>query len=112
MKGKKAVRINSLKVTGKYLYIRLKEEDIKGRRDSIKVTVRNIRDIDGNVVGKRKSIALYQYRELFVQEYNKPLPLKDSCYMQYLPLEKNCISKYSGNEKYWMNTPENIKVIR
>jgi len=107
--GKKAVRINSLKVNGKYLYIRLKEEDIKGRRDSIRVTIRNIRDIDGNVVDKRKSIDLYQYRELFVQEYNKPLPLKDSCYMQYLPLEKNCISKYSGNEKYWMNTPENIK---
>jgi hypothetical protein len=63
-------------------------------------------------VDKRKSIDLYQYRELFVQEYNKPLPLKDSCYMQYLPIEKNCISKYSGNEKYWMNTPENIKVIK
>jgi hypothetical protein len=110
--GRKAVKINSLQVNGKYLYIRLKVDDVKGRRDSIRVTIRNIRDIDGNVVGKRKSIDLYQYRELFVQEYNKPLPLKDSCYMQYLPLEKNCISKYSGNEKYWMNTPENIKVIR
>jgi len=37
------------------------------------------------------------------------LPFKDSCYMQYLPLEQNCISKYSGNFNYWMNTPENIK---
>ena len=88
MKGKKAVRINSLKVTGKYLYIRLKEEDIKGRRDSIKVTVRNIRDIDGNVVGKRKSIALYQYRELFVQEYNKPLPLKTAVICSICRLKK------------------------
>jgi hypothetical protein len=112
MAGKKAVKINSLQVNGKYLYIRLKPDDVKGRRDSIKITIRNIRDIDGNVVDKRKSIDLYQYRELFVQEYNKPLPLKDSCYMQYLPIEKNCISKYSGNEKYWMNTPENIKVIK
>jgi len=112
MKGKKTIRINSLKVNGKYLYIRLKDEDIQGGRDSIMVTVRNIRDINGNVLGQRKSIDLYQYRELFVQEYNKPLPLKDSCFMQYLPLEKNCISKYSGNEKYWMNTPKNIKVIK
>jgi hypothetical protein len=110
--GKKAVKINGLQVKGKYLYIRLKVDDIKGRHETIKLTVSNIRDVDGNVIGKRKSIDLYQYRELFVQEYNKPLPLKDSCYMQYLPLEKNCISKYSGNEKYWMNTPENIKVIR
>jgi CarboxypepD_reg-like domain len=110
--GKKAVKINGLQVKGKYLYIRLKVDDIKGRHESIKLTISNIRDVDGNVIGKRKSIDLYQYRELFVQEYNKPLPLKDSCYMQYLPLEKNCISKYNGNEKYWMNTPENIKVIR
>lgn len=110
--GKKAIKINSVQVNGKYLYIRLKPEDTKVHRDSIKVTIRNIRDINGNVVGKRKTIDMYQYRELFVQEYNKPLLLKDSCYMQYLPIEKNCISKYSGNEKYWMNTPENIKAIK
>ena len=52
---------------------------------------------------------LYQYRELFVQDYNKSLPYQDSCFIQYLPLEQNCISKYSGNFNYWMNTPENIK---
>lgn len=64
----------------------------------------------GNILNKRKYIELYQYRELFVQEYNKPLSFIDSCYLQYLPLEQNCISKYTGNNKYWMNTPENIKI--
>jgi hypothetical protein len=51
---------------------------------------------------------MYQYRELFVQEYNKTVHYTDSCYMQYLPLNKNCISTVSGKDKYWMNTPENI----
>jgi hypothetical protein len=107
--GKKAVKVNSIQVVGKTIYVRIKEEDIKGRHDSCKVVVRNVKDTDGNMVGKRKSVDLYQYRELFVQEYNKSLPLKDSCDMEYLPLEKNCISKFSGKDKYWMNTPENIK---
>jgi len=110
--GRKALKINGLQIKGKYLYIRLKADDIKGHREPIRLSIINIRDVDGDVIGKRKSIDLYQFRELFVQEYNKPLPLKDSCYMQYLPLEKNCVSKYSGNEKYWMNTPEKIKIIK
>jgi len=112
MAGKKEVKINHIQVTGKKLYIRLKDDDLKAGSNSIRVNVQNIKDINGNILDKQKSIELYQYRELFVQEYNKPLPLKDSCYMQYLPLEKNCMSKYSGNEKYWMNTPENIKIIK
>lgn len=111
LSGKKNMNINGLQIKGKYLYIRLKADDIKGRSEPIRLSINNIRSVDGDVIGKRKSIDLYQFRELFVQEYNKPLLLKDSCYMQYLPLEKNCVSKYSGNDKYWMNTPENIKVV-
>lgn len=107
--GKKEVKYSNIQVSGKILYIRLKDDDLKEGRDSIRVTIRNIKDIHGNILDKRKSIELYQYRELFVQEYNKSLPFKDSCYMQYLPLEQNCISKYSGNFNYWMNTPENVK---
>jgi hypothetical protein len=107
--GKKPVDINSIQITGKNLYIRLKDDNLLGKADSCRVVVHDVTDTDGNVLDKRKSMELYQYRELFVQEYNKPLPLKDSCYMQYLPLEQNCISKYSGNHNYWMNTPENIK---
>jgi CarboxypepD_reg-like domain len=107
--GKKEIKINHIQVVGNNIYLRLNDDDIKERKDSIKVLVLNVKDFNGNIVDKRKSIELYQFRELFVQEYNKHLPLTDSCYMEYLPLEKNCISKYSGSHNYWMNTPENIK---
>ena len=110
--GKKPVKISHIQVTGKRLFIRLKDTYSKMIPKEVQVSVRNIKDVYGNILDKHKSIELYQYRELFVQEYNKPLPLRDSCYMQYLPMEKNCISKYNGNEKYWMNTPENIKNIK
>jgi hypothetical protein len=110
--GKKAVRFTNVQVSGKTLFIRLKEDDIKNSLDSIRVTFHNIKDTDGNILNKRKLIELTQYRELFVQEYNKSLPFADSCFLQYLPLEQNCISKYPGTYKYWMNTPENIKKIK
>jgi CarboxypepD_reg-like domain len=108
--GNKEVKINHIQVVGNTIYLRLKDDNINGMTDSIKVLVQNVKDRNGNVVNKRKIIDLYQYRELFVQEYNKNLPITDSCYMEYLPLEKNCISKYSGSHNYWMNTPENIKI--
>ena len=107
--GNKEVKINHIQVVGNTIYLRLKDDNIKGLTDSLKVLVQNVKDRNGNIMDKRKSLELYQFRELFVQEYNKHLPLTDSCYMEYLPLEKNCISKYSGSHNYWMNTPENIK---
>ncbi|TAL61835.1 MAG: hypothetical protein EPN88_14280 [Bacteroidetes bacterium] len=106
--GKKEAKITKIEVDGKKLYIRLKIDDFKGSKDSTFVNIKNIKDINGNILNKRKVLELYQYRELFVQEYNKSLPFKDSCYLQYLPLEQNCISKHNGNYNYWMNTPENI----
>jgi hypothetical protein len=90
----------------------MKAEDIKNIKDTCQISIVNVKDINGDILDKRKTIDLYQYRELFVEEYNKSLPLKDSCYMQYLPLEENCRSTYSGNEKYWMNTPVNVKIIK
>ena len=110
--GKKVAGISHIQVVGKQLFIRLKDEDLKEKPDSIQVEIHNIIDINGNILDKKRSIELYQYRELFVQEYNKPVTLKDSCYMEYLPLDKNCISKFTGKDKYWMNTPENIKIIK
>jgi hypothetical protein len=110
--GKKTIKINSIQVVGKNVYLRFKTNDVKERSGSCKVLINNVKDIDGNIIGKKKSIELYQYRELFVQENNKPLPFRDSCFMQFLPLEQNCISKFTGKDKYWMNTPENIKNIK
>jgi hypothetical protein len=112
MVGKRQVRIIGVQVVGKRLYIRLKKEDLENRVGSCRVNIADIKDINGNVLNKRKAIELYQFRELFVQEYNKSLQLTDSCYLQFSPLDQNCISKYSGNFNYWMNTPENIKTIK
>jgi hypothetical protein len=107
--GKKYVKITSIQVHDKTLYLRFKDEYLLGREPRCKVVIQDIKDTNGNSINKLKSIELYQYRELFVQDYNKFLPYQDSCFIRHLPLEQNCISKYSGNFNYWMNTPENIK---
>ena len=109
MVGDKTARVKNIEVRDKWLHIRLKDS-YQGFKDQCRVNFKNIKDINGNILNKRKYIEFYQYRELFVQEYNKSLPFIDSCYLQYLPLEQNCISKYTGNNNYWMNTPENIKI--
>jgi hypothetical protein len=109
--GKNQVKIYSTQVIGKTLFIRTKDK-ITTDKDSCYLNIENLKDKEGNIINIRKSIELYQYRELFVEEYNKPLSLKDSCYMKYLPLKENCLSKYSGNEKYWMNTPVNVKITK
>jgi hypothetical protein len=108
--GKRKRKINHIQVAGKRLLIRLDNDKTTASRDSsCELNIKVIKDVNGNILGKRQTLELYQYRELFVQEYNKPLNISDTCYMQYLPLDQNCISKYTGKEKYWMNTPENIK---
>jgi hypothetical protein len=108
--GNKPLKITSLQVRDKTVFIRTKEEFIKNKSDSCYVGIHKVKDIDGNILDRKKRIDLYQFRELFVQEYNKPLVLKDSCNMEYKPIEDNCRSIYNGDEKYWMNTPVNIKI--
>jgi len=71
----------------------------------IEVTVKDILDLNGRILFVKKNLEFYQYRELFVQEYNKPISFKESYYLQNVPLINNDISKYSGDQKYWMNTP-------
>ena len=107
--GKKVVKISSISAIRKTLYIRTKDK-LTLNGDSCWIDIHNVKDTDGNILNHRKSMELYQYRELFVQEYNKPIVFKDTCYMKYLPLYKNCKSSYSGNEKYWMNTPAIVKI--
>jgi hypothetical protein len=107
--GGKSAGISSLSTAGKKLYIRLKEKADKKTRDSCLVSIRNIRDVKGNILDRRKNLELYQYRELFVQEYNKPVVFTDTCFIRYMPLEENCRAGQPGISRYWMNTPENIK---
>lgn len=73
----------------------------------IKLTfwIRNIRDIKGRVINKRKLVRFYQYRELFVQEFNKELPLENKCFMTNKPIRKNCKSILPNVDKYIMNSP-------
>ena len=108
--GQDSLKISSLQVREKTLYIRIKGEFKERKGDTCQIIVQNVKDLDGNILNVRKKMNLYQYRELFVQEYNKPLTLRDSCLMEYKPLEKNCRSSYTGNVKYWMNTPINVKI--
>lgn len=108
--GRKVAKIISVNLKDKNkVLVELKDDNFSELRDSCNVQARNIKDTDGNILNKRKMVELYQYRELFVQEYNIKLPLSNDCFIRYLPLEQNCISKYTGVYNYWMNTPENIK---
>ncbi|HKK41992.1 MAG TPA: carboxypeptidase-like regulatory domain-containing protein [Bacteroidales bacterium] len=109
--GNKPRSIKNIQVSGNKLLIKLRDKNINKITHKCTVSIQNIKDTDGNILDHKRTIEMYQYRELFVQEYNKKTAFKDSCYMQYLPLEKNCISKVSGKDKYWMNTPENIQKI-
>jgi hypothetical protein len=60
-------------------------------------------------ISQERNMELFQFRELFVQENDNSLQFKDSCYMGNMPLIHNCISRYVGDKKFWMNMPENIK---
>jgi hypothetical protein len=108
--GEKPARIKNIEVKGKRLIITLKENNLNANKEKISIIVKNIKDINGAVINRRKTIELNQFRELFVQDYNQHIRFRDSCYMQYMPLEKNCITKTLNVEKYWMNTPENIGI--
>jgi hypothetical protein len=110
--GKREVKISSIQVVGNTLYLRFKKEDVSKEENRLQIVIKDVKDVDGNVVNLWKKREMYQYREFFVQDYNKVLPYMDSCFIQFLPLDQNCISKFSGNFNYWMNTPENIKKIK
>ena len=64
-----------------------------------------MKDINGNILNKRRELEFRQFRELFVQEYNKPLEFQNNCFIQAEPLEKNCISRSNNSGRFWMNTP-------
>jgi CarboxypepD_reg-like domain len=91
--GNNIIKINNIQVTGENIYIRFKNDDIKGLADSCEVYTQVLKDVNGNSLDKRKSMEIYQYRELFVQEYNNPVNLQDSCLVK-------------RRDKYWMNSPD------
>ena len=64
-----------------------------------------MKDINGNLLGKRRDLEFRKFGELFVQEYNRPLDFQNNCFIQAASLDKNCISNSNESGRFWMNTP-------
>ena len=104
--GKRQAKITNIKVDGHNLYITVKNTGFTRKElDSTFVTYKNMKDINGNLLNKRRDLEFRQFRELFAQEYNKPLVFQNNCFIQALPLDKNCISNSEDSKRFWMNTP-------
>jgi hypothetical protein len=106
MVGKREVKMKSIQVAGENLFIRFNNNDVKGMADSCDIYTRVLKDINGNILDKRKSMEIYQYRELFVQEVNIPVSLHDSSIVQYFSPVNDTLSTIRKKEKYRMNLPE------
>jgi hypothetical protein len=108
--GERKARINKIKVEGDTLYLTMRDDKFSNKEIySCKLNIKNLKDINGNIINKRKDLEFRQFRELFVQEYNKPLEFQNDCFIQSLPLEQNCISRSNNSGSYWMNTPLKAK---
>ncbi len=104
--GKRKAKITRIKVDGPNLYITIRDDKFKRKElDSTRLSYGNVKDINGNILNKRRDLEFRQFRELFVQEYNKPLEFKNNCFIQSLPLEQNCVSNSDKSGRFWMNTP-------
>jgi len=104
--GKRKAKIARIKVDGPNLYITLRDDKFKKKElDSCHLNIKTLKDINGNILNKRRGLEFRQFRELFVQEYNKPLESQNNCFIQSVPLEQNCISISNNSGRFWMNTP-------
>ncbi len=107
MVGDKKLKVKRIVVKDSTIIVNFNNSKLEPYKATINGN--SFKDINGNMLNQKKIIDYYQYRELFVQEYNQKLQFKDSCYIGNKPLFSNCISKFNGNNKYWMNTPVGIK---
>ena len=103
--GDAKARIRKIKVDGHNLYLTLYNDKYNVALDSCRINIKDLKDIKGNILNKRRDLIIRQFRELFVEEYNKSLEFQNNCFIQALPLEKNCISSSDNSGRYWMNTP-------
>jgi hypothetical protein len=104
IRGIKA-RISKIEVSGRNLYLTINNDKFNVVTDSCRINIINLKDINGNIFNMQRNREVRQFRELFVQEYNKPLEFQDTCFIQPAPLEKNCISDSKNLNRFWMNTP-------
>jgi hypothetical protein len=104
--GKRKANITRIRVAGPNLYLTIRDDKFSVQEvNSIYLNVANLKDINGNIFNQRKELQFSQFRELFVQDYNRPLEFQNDCFIQSLPLEQNCISVSNTSGRYWMNTP-------
>jgi hypothetical protein len=104
--GQRKAKITRIKVDGPNVYLTVRDDKFtREEQFSVQLSIKNLKDINGNILNKRRELEFRQFRELFVQEYNKPLEFQNNCFIQYLPLEQNCISKSNDSGRFWMNTP-------
>jgi hypothetical protein len=104
--GERKAKINNIKIAGDTLYLTLRDDKFSGKEiESCVLDIKNLKDINGNFINKRKELQFRQFRELFVQEYNKPLEFQNNSFIQTVPLEQNSISHSDNSVRFWMNTP-------
>jgi hypothetical protein len=108
--GKRKAKITRIGVAGPNLYITIRDDKFSNQEvNSMYLNIAGLKDINGNILNKRKELEFRQFRELFVQEYNKPMEFRNNCFMQPIPIEQNCISNSNDLRRYWMNTPSSNK---
>jgi hypothetical protein len=106
MIGKREIQIKNIQVVGENVYLRFKKEDVKEMADSFEVYVRVLKDQNGNILGKKIPLEVYQFREMFVQEYmNSPSFPDNGIDMNSLSM-KDSVPLRERKRKYWMNTPK------
>jgi hypothetical protein len=103
--GKRKGKITNVKVGNDTLYLTLRDDKFQKELGFCELNIKNLKDINGNIINKRKELQYRQFRELFVQEYNKPLEFQNNCFVQPLPLEQICISISDNSGRFWINTP-------
>jgi len=103
--GDVKARIRKVKVDGHNLYLTLNNDKFNTVLDSCRININGLKDINGNILNKQRDLEIRQYRELFVQEYDKPVDFQNGCLIESMPLEQNCISRSKNTGRFWMNTP-------
>ena len=103
--GDAKARIRKIKVDGRNLYLTLYNDKFNVALDSCRINIKDLIDINGNILNKRRDLVLRQFRELFVQEYDKPVGFQNGCFIESVPLRQNCISHSENAGRFWMNTP-------
>ena len=81
--GKRKAKITNIKVDGVNVFITVKNDHFrKNEYDSTFISIKNLKDINGNILNKKRDLEFRQFRELFVEEYNKPVEFQNDCLIQ------------------------------